>query len=387
MVDPLPWVLLTAALGVAGYLGWRWRQAEVAARRLQAAANTFDQNLRTTRDRCEQLEAQLSALELAEVDAVLILNWVGTIERLNTAAKALFGASALPGQSLMTATRSVDLDELVQSAKTDAPDLDRHVTLNGLPYRARVAYAEEQVLVLTLREMSELQRLGRARRDFIANISHELRTPLTSIRLLVESLLSGVTNDPEATHGLLEKITTELNALEQMAQELLDLAQIESGQSVVRLVPTPLRGIVDRTVERLALQARHKQQDLSVHVPPDLTALADPDQLDRALGNLVQNAIKFTPDRGSIRIQAHRANGDVVVSVSDNGPGIPAGDQPRVFERFFRSDRARLRQTGTGLGLAIAKHVVEAHGGRIWVESEGIPGRGASFFFTLLPAE
>ena len=128
-----------------------------------------------------------------------------------------------------------------------------------------------------------------------------------------------------------------------------------------------------------------KPQGLTIHVGEDLVALADTEQLSRALGNLVHNAIKFTPEGGNIRLAAHRKEGDIVIAVTDNGPGIAAADQPRVFERFFRGDRARLRQSGTGLGLAIAKHVVEAHGGRIWVESEGIPGRGTSFFFTLLP--
>jgi two-component system phosphate regulon sensor histidine kinase PhoR len=140
------------------------------------------------------------------------------------------------------------------------------------------------------------------------------------------------------------------------------------------------------TVSRLQPQAERKHQEVAVHVGDGLDALADIEQISRALGNLVHNAIKFTPERGAIRLAARRQAGDIVISVSDNGPGIAGADQPRVFERFFRGDRARLRQSGTGLGLAIAKHVVEAHGGRIWVESEGIPGRGTTFFLTLLPA-
>jgi two-component system phosphate regulon sensor histidine kinase PhoR len=231
-----------------------------------------------------------------------------------------------------------------------------------------------------------VQQLGRARRDFIANISHELRTPLTSIRLLLESLLSGARLDSAEANSALQKIETEVTALEQMAQELLDLAQIESGQALVRLVPTPVAQLVAETVERLAPQAAHKHQIVSVEMPPDLVALADPAQVNRALGSLLHNAIKFTPPEGQVWVRARPSDGDVLIEVADTGPGIPPEDLPRVFERFFRGDRARVGG-GTGLGLAIAKHVVEAHGGKIWVESEGRPGRGATFRFTLLSGE
>ena len=381
----LDWVTLIVVGTALGLLTWRWRVEHARAEQWQTVAVIADRRLIDARQRLEALESQIGALEVAQIDGVLVLNLQGTILRLNAAAHEVFGPGAIPGESLMTASRSAELDELVAEARARNGVMDAQVNLAGLPYRVRVQMADDGVVVVVLRELSELQRLGRARRDFIANISHELRTPLTSVRLLVESLMTGVTKNPEAVQALYEKINIEVNALEQMSQELLDLAQIESGQAVVRLVPVKLRDLVEETVNRLQPQAERKHQELTVHVNEDLIALADSEQLSRALGNLIHNAIKFTPNGGNIRLTARHHNGDIVVAVSDNGPGIAAADQPRVFERFFRGDRARLRQSGTGLGLAIAKHVVEAHGGQIWVESEGIPGRGTSFFFTLLP--
>ncbi len=381
----LDWVTLIAVATAIGLLAWRWRVERARAEEWQTAATITDRRLAEARQTLEQLESQIAALEMAQIDGMLVLNPQGKILRLNAAAREIFGAGAVPGESLMTASRSAELDELVSDARGHQGEMDAQVSLAGQPYRVRARVADGGTVVVVVREMSELQRLGRARRDFIANISHELRTPLTSVRLVVESLLTGVAQSPDDVRAHLEKINTEVAALEQMSQELLDLAQIESGQALVRLVPVNVHELMDNAISRLRPQADRKRQELSVHVTGTLEVLADVDQISRALGNLVHNAIKFTPDGGTIRLTARRQDADIVVAVSDNGPGIASADQPRVFERFFRGDRARLRQSGTGLGLAIAKHVVEAHGGRIWVESEGIPGRGTTFFFTLLP--
>ncbi|MGH2524385.1 MAG: sensor histidine kinase, partial [Anaerolineales bacterium] len=327
----------------------------------------------------------------AQADALIVVSPERVVLRLNPAARALFGPQAAPGQTLIVATRSIELDELAAHALAGGADCDRQVTLGrwAQPYRARAAPAGERGefgVALIVSDLSELQRLGRARRDFVANISHELRTPITSIRLLVDTLRGKAAEAADTRHDLLEKISVETEALSQLAQELLDLAQIESGQTMVKMKPVPVIELVTNTVERLGMQARRKQQTLHVAVPAELRVLADADQMDRVLGNLLHNAIKFTPPAGQIWVRASEHDGDVVIEVADNGPGIPPDDLPRVFERFFRGDRSRVRPEahgGTGLGLAIAKHVIEAHGGRIWVESEGRPGQGAVFHFTL----
>jgi two-component system phosphate regulon sensor histidine kinase PhoR len=382
----LPWIIAFLSVVAIGLvIAWRrarrkWAAVEQAAAQAQQAAAEAEAKV-------GQSAAQLSALHLAEPDCVLLLDRERALLSLNPAASALFGPNARPGQSLIAATRSVELDELTAHALAGGADCDRQVALgNGAqPYRARAVPVGDNGMygvALILIDQGELQRLGRARRDFVANISHELRTPITSIRLLVDTLRSGVPSDPTTRADLLEKIAAETETLGQLSQELLDLAQIESGQAMVRMVPVPVAQLAVEVVERLTPQAARKRHSVCVEVAPDLTALADVDQVERALGNLVHNAIKFTPPEGNIWVRATQQDGDVVLEVADTGPGISPQDLPRVFERFFRGDRSRT-SGGTGLGLAIAKHVVEAHGGRIWAESEGRPGQGAVFRFTL----
>ena len=234
--------------------------------------------------------------------------------------------------------------------------------------------------MLALQDVSEVQRLGRARRDFVANISHDLRTPLASIRLLVDTLQAGALNDQKAAAEMLSKIGIEVDALTQLARELLDLAMIESGQMPLKLERTDLSDLVQAQIERFAPQARSKQQSLVLDIPPGTCALADGEMIGRVLSNLLHNACKFTPSGGQISVGAHLDNDNVTVWVADTGPGISPEDLTRIFERFYKVDRAR-GQSGTGLGLAIARHIVEGHGGRIWAESS--LGHGATFRFTL----
>ncbi|MGB9594601.1 MAG: sensor histidine kinase, partial [Anaerolineae bacterium] len=209
----------------------------------------------------------------------------------------------------------------------------------------------------------------------------ELRTPLASLKALVETLRDSATDDPQAARRFLDRMDTELDALIQMVRELLDLSRIESGQVSLAFAPTPIDKIVMPPVERLRLQAERANLSLTVHIPPDIPPVkADAEALHQVLTNLLHNAIKFTPPGGKITVAVQPTESEVVVSVSDTGVGIAAEDLPRIFERFYKADRAR-SGGGTGLGLAIAKHIVQAHGGRIWAESE--EGKGSTFYFTL----
>jgi two-component system phosphate regulon sensor histidine kinase PhoR len=391
----LPWAL-AGLLGVTA-LALAWRLARANSRQAQAEQSLADasrllEHLSLT---SEWYAAEIQAILQARLEPFLLVSADRTIAEMNPAARLLFPAPADIGQSLIVATRSVDLDALAEHCLDGGADLDRQVLIgrNQQPYRAQAVLASspgrgEQYrgVVLWLQDLSELQRLGRSRRDFVANISHELRTPITSIRLLVDTLRGTAPVNAAARDELLEKISVETEALAQLAQELLDLAQIESGQTLVRMVAAPVVDLVRGVTDRLGPQAERKHQSVRVEVPAGLVALADMDQVTRALGNLVHNAIKFTPEGGQVWVKASRLDGDVVLEVGDTGRGIPPEDLPRVFERFFRGDRSRA-SGGTGLGLAIAKHVVEAHGGRIWVESEGRAGHGAVFRFTLPAAD
>ncbi len=226
----------------------------------------------------------------------------------------------------------------------------------------------------------------RTRRDLIAAVSHDLRTPLASLRALAEALNDGVVDDPEGIKRYLRLITGETERLNMLIDDLFELARLESGALQLDRMPSPVQDLISETLERMTAQAGRKGLQLEGEIvgdPPPV--LIDGQQMTRVLLNLVQNAIRHTPADGSVTLRALVSNvaGEegVLVEVRDTGEGIAPDDLPRVFDRFYRGDPARTREAGAGLGLAIARGIVEAHGGRIWVESE--PGRGTRFAFTL----
>jgi two-component system, OmpR family, phosphate regulon sensor histidine kinase PhoR len=207
------------------------------------------------------------------------------------------------------------------------------------------------------------------RRDFISNISHELRTPLAGLKALVDTLRGGAIKDPPAAKRFLKRMDAEVDALAQMVEELLALSRIESGQAPLRWAPTPVAEVVVPAVDRLRPQAERAGLELTVLLPSEAPqVLADADRVRLVLTNLVHNACKFTPPGGRITVAAQPAGDEMVLSVQDSGVGISADDLPRIFERFYKADRAR-SGGGTGLGLAIAKHIVQGHGGRIWARA------------------
>jgi two-component system phosphate regulon sensor histidine kinase PhoR len=302
------------------------------------------------------------------------------IHYVNELTKMLFGPIQ-EDATLIGYTRNLALEQLAKEAIESATSegLERDVTINGRTYRARAVLLHQGV-GLALTDVSEFQRLTRARQQMVANLSHELRTPLTSLRLLAETLSSPTGQDPKIAEDLLAKIADEVDTLEQIAGEMLDLAAIESGRQVVRLVPISLGEIVAEPVARLADQAERGSVDLVVSIPPEVQVLADKDQAARAIQNVLHNAVKFSPEGGKVRIavDAETTEDQVVLSIEDNGPGIHPNELERIFERFYRGDEAR-GTPGTGLGLAIARHIMEAHGGIVWVENRPPPESGAIF--------
>ncbi|MFN8511189.1 MAG: ATP-binding protein [Chloroflexia bacterium] len=234
-------------------------------------------------------------------------------------------------------------------------------------------------LEVAARERAETER---ARRDLIAAVSHDLRTPLASLRALAEALDDGVVDDPEGIRRYLRLMTGETERLNMLIDDLFELARLESGALRLDRTPSPVQDLISEALERMTAQAGRKGLQLAGEVigdPPPV--LIDGQQVTRVLLNLVQNAIRHTPADGSVTLRAARAEDGVLVEVRDTGEGIGADDLPRVFDRFYRGDPARTREAGAGLGLAIARGIVEAHGGRIWVESA--PGQGTLFAFTL----
>lgn len=381
----LPLVLVSAVLLVA----WQLTRRRLEAERIDRAS------LQKALDRCASQETEialLKALSEAARSPLALTDSKRQIRHLNTAACGLFNvpasASSTGYDSLIAVTRHHEIDQLVTQALSAREELEAQVVLHGSTYRIRVTpvmESREAYASIVLEDVTELQRLGRARRDMVANISHELRTPITSIRLLVDTLLRSNTRDAKHSRELLGKIAVETDTLQQMAQELLDLAMIESGRAEFILMPVDLCRIVTEVVEQFAAQAERKELSVTWQASRNMMVLADDTQIKRVLSNLLHNAIKFTPAGGSIAVSARSKEAWMQVTVIDSGPGIAPEERERVFERFYRGDRSR-QGAGTGLGLAIAKHIVLAHGGRIWVEEP--PARpGACVCFTLPVAE
>jgi signal transduction histidine kinase len=251
-------------------------------------------------------------------------------------------------------------------------------------YRQRVVTSSRdevgQLAVAFNRMSSELENLERLRRDLVANVSHELKTPISALRAHLENLLDGV---EKAQPETLQVMLAQSERLGRLVDQLLELSRLESGDLPLDRSEIPLRPLVSRVMSEIDVTRSRRDVELAQDVPEDLPPVyADAERIYQVLFNLLDNAVRFTPAGGRVRVTAARRNGAVDVTVADTGPGISAEHLPRVFERFYRVDTARSRdEGGTGIGLAIARSVVEAHGGRIWAESE--PGRGSTFTFEL----
>ena len=240
------------------------------------------------------------------------------------------------------------------------------------------------VVDVVLEDVSELRRLQQIRTEFIDNLSHELRTPLSTVSLLAETLARDAerADVPERMKERIAKVEVETGHLVQMVNELLDLARIEGGSQLRMDEDVDLGRLAESSAERLRLFAERQGVTIAVEVAPGVPLVrGDEDRLGQVFVNLVHNAVKFSPEGGEVVIGVRREGDVVAVSVRDHGIGIAKADRTRVFERFYKTDRARVRGGGTGLGLSIARHVVQGHGGRIDVESE--QGEGSTFTFTV----
>jgi two-component system phosphate regulon sensor histidine kinase PhoR len=241
---------------------------------------------------------------------------------------------------------------------------------------------EREGTILVFHDLTRLKQLERTREEFVANVSHELRTPLSLIKGYVETLLDGAKDNPEVAVKFLQTIDRNARRLDLLIQDLLAISKLESGQMKLDRQAVALRPIVDEMFGSFKERAAGRGVKFASTLP-ELVAHADPDRLQQVFANLLDNAVKYGRDGGAVTVSARRTEQDMIeVAVQDDGPGIPAEALERVFERFYRLDKARSReQGGTGLGLAIVKHIVQNHGGKVWVKSE--LGRGATFFFTL----
>ena len=325
-------------------------------------------------------------VDLVGIGVIRVADDLTVISANETAARLLARRPAgLPGRSVMEVSTDHRLEEIVRTALqagAGAGELTiRTPEAPTLLVRSRRLSSGEAWLVLE--DVTELRRLQRIRTEFIDNLAHELRTPLTTVSLLAETLALEAGDLPPRTADRIAKIEVETGHLVQMVNELLDLSKIESGSAALLVSDVDLSRLAHATVERLSLFAERHDVRMTVEADGAIPLVrGDGERLGQALLNILHNAVKFSPAGAEVAVRVVADEQEVVVTVQDHGPGIPRSALTRVFERFYKGDRARTRGVGgTGLGLSIARHVVEAHGGRIWAESE--EGSGSTFGFAV----
>jgi two-component system phosphate regulon sensor histidine kinase PhoR len=337
------------------------------------------------------VRARQAALFASMSEGVLVLDEAGRVQMANRAFTLLFDLARDPtGRALIEALRVREILDLVAETMQTRQPLQRELRLSGLEERwvqvnaSPITHADGRWLgsILLFHDLTRLKRFERARQEFVANVSHELRTPLSHIKGYVETLLSGAKDDPAVATRFLQTIERNAGRLQLLIEDLLTISELESGRVKLDLQNFSLRKLADKTCDDLKTRAAARTVSL-INEVPELWVRADAVRVEQVLSNLLDNAIKYGRPGGRVALGAGASGAtEVEVFVQDDGPGLPPEALERVFERFYRVDKARSReQGGTGLGLAIVKHLVQSHGGRVWAKSE--PGRGAAFYFTL----
>jgi two-component system phosphate regulon sensor histidine kinase PhoR len=412
LTRPLSEMAAVARRLAAGSL--RQRIATPARDEIGVLGNALDHmadQLESTIREVTEDRAQLLAVLTSMAEGVMVLDCRGVVLQVNSALERMFliHNGTARGRAYQEVIRLQELNDLVTKVLETRRNLSAEITTvpsgHTLHVEASTAggqRANEACVVLVFHDVTAIRRLEKVRKDFVANVSHELRTPLTSIKGYVEALLDGVKDNPDEALRFLHIILKQSDRLNLILDDLLQLSRIESGQVLFKRDPVSLASVVERTVALIQPILDKKGHRLSVSLPDALPSVSgDEERLVQVLTNLLDNAVKYTQDGGRISITGRHLSalpGQVSVlpegtpsdlvelTVSDNGLGIPETDRPRVFERFYRVDKARSRELGgTGLGLAIVKHIVEGHGGQIWVEPNH--PKGTRFIMTLPVAE
>ena len=393
-MNALEILLLRALAATVGAGGWlRARLAATKAQHLRELAEQRGQREAELHAQAERTTALFDRM----VEGIIVVGLDGKIRLANHAAAELFGFK-LPVQdrTVLEATRHHEVAALVARLEIEPAVLNhelrldrvtetRFLQVNALALRAASGARDGAIVVF--HDLTRLRQLEAVRQEFVANVSHELRTPLSLIKSAAETLIDGGRSDPAITARFLEIIDKNANRLTLVIDDLLLLARLDSGRVELSLGTVGLRAAAQDALDDAALIARARGVSLHNQVPAGILAHADPERLRQVLANLVDNAIKYGRADGNVTLGGQAlAGARVELTVRDDGPGIPAEAKSRIFERFYRVDKARSReQGGTGLGLAIVKNVVQAHGGEVRVESS--PGNGTEFFITLPAAK
>jgi len=362
-------------------------ELESLGRSLNQTAARLDRTIRTLTEERNLSSAILGSM----VEGVLVVDGAERVAFANPGFADILGLGVPPkaGSALVEVVRQAELIEAVHKVLAGEPRVESEIVTGTLRQHffaatvAAVRATENSGAVIVLHDVTDLRKLERVRRDFVANVSHEFRTPLTAIQGFAETLLAGAMDDPENRTRFLRIILEHSRRLARLTEDLLMLSKMDAERLELEVRRLAVAPFVESCVESVQPRARDRNLRVCLDLPAKVPDIAgDRRRLAEVLDNLLQNAVQYTPAKGEIRISAAAVGNEVVITVSDTGIGIPQADQSRIFERFYRVDVARSREVGgTGLGLSIAKHLVEAHEGRIWVESE--VGSGSRFHFTV----
>jgi two-component system, OmpR family, phosphate regulon sensor histidine kinase PhoR len=354
---------------------------------LNQTAARLDRTIRTLTE-----ERNLSAAILGSmVEGVAVVNGTERLVFTNPGFAEILGLDVPPvsGSALLEVVRQTELIEAVRRVLAGEPRVEAEIATGTLRQHffaatvASVRAGETSGAVIVLHDITALRKLERIRRDFVANVSHEFRTPLTAIQGFAETLIGGAIDDPHNRERFLGIMLEHSRRLARLTEDLLKLSQMDAEKLELEIRPVSVAQLVEACFETAERRATERELNLSLNLPSQLPDVAaDSRRIQEVLQNLLDNATQYTLPGGKIELSAEARNEEVVFTVADTGIGIPEADQPRIFERFYRVDVARSREAGgTGLGLSIARHLVEAHGGHIWVESE--LGVGSKFHFSI----
>ncbi len=380
---------LAALLALHAWWSRRHRLAQEAWRR---EAEQSGQQVLELHRKLDAEHNRERALFDSMVEGVLVLDAANRVLLANRAFINLFHVTGdITGRTIMEAMRSHELQSIIRRVQAEGAVLNVELELPGLKEKAFQLNAtplemggdEGRGMLIVFHDLTLIRELENTRKDFVANVSHELRTPLSMIKGYVETLNEGGWQDAEVAPRFLQIIQKHVDRLTYLIEDLLTISQLESGKITMSLQPVDLKTIAGRVMEDLRDHANSRGVKLINEVPPGLVIHADGERMQQVFFNLTENAIKYGHKGGVVRVTA-KVEDDrrLMASVQDDGPGIPVEALGRVFERFYRLDRARSREAGgTGLGLSIVKHIIQAHGGDVWVESE--VGRGSTFYLEM----
>jgi len=356
---------------------------------INGISRTIKENVRELAESKGRLEAVLANME----SGVLLFDSEGRISLINPAAEGFLGVRAeeVMGMPHVEVVKNYSLSSLIDEVLQSWKPARKEISLIYPQERIMETHAapifgvrgEPHGVVVVLYDISEIKHLERVRAEFVANVSHELKTPVTAVKGFAETLLAGALYNYRAAEEFVNIINEEAERLSRLIHDLLELSKIESKGFRLRIELLELDAEIKRIVDKLKPLFLKKGLTLTTDLPSEpVIVKADRDQIEQVLLNLLDNSLKYTPGEGHVEVSLRKDRDDVIVAVKDTGIGIPKEDRPRIFERFYRVDKARSRKLGgTGLGLSIVKHIIEAHRGRVWVESE--PGEGSQFYFSL----